>query len=76
MGERTGRLDQLLMNTADTYDKETNAALERVMTILPVFFILILAAIVAFILAAALLPIMGMDLAGRLIFYIPDARSQ
>ncbi|MBB6429893.1 type II secretion system F family protein [Algisphaera agarilytica] len=62
MGERTGRLDELLMDTADTYDKETNAALQRVMTIVPVLFILVLAVFVAFILAAALLPIMGMDL--------------
>ena len=62
MGERTGRLDELLMNTADTYDKETNAALERVMTIVPVLFILLLAGLVAFILAATLLPIMGMDM--------------
>ncbi|MEM9418802.1 MAG: type II secretion system F family protein [Planctomycetota bacterium] len=62
MGERTGRLDELLMDTADTYDKETNAALQRVMTIVPVLFILVLALFVAFILAAALLPIMGMDL--------------
>lgn len=62
MGERSGRLDELLMNTADSYDKETNAALERVMTVVPILFILVLAAFVAFILAAALLPIMGMDL--------------
>jgi len=62
MGERTGRLDELLMSTADSYDKQTNAALDRVMTVVPVLFILVLALFVAFILAAALLPIMGMDL--------------
>ena len=64
MGERTGKLDSLLMSTADSYDKETAAALGRVMTVVPVVFILVLALFVAFILAAALLPIMGMDLAG------------
>ena len=63
MGERTGKLDSLLMSTADSYDKETAAALGRVMTVVPVVFILVLALFVAFILAAALLPIMGMDLA-------------
>ncbi len=62
MGERTGRLDELLMTTAESYDKETAAALERVMSVVPVLFILVLAGFVAFILAAALLPIMGMDL--------------
>ena len=61
MGERTGRLDQLLMKTATSYDKQTQAALQRVMSIVPVVFILVLAVFVAFILAAALLPIMTMD---------------
>ena len=62
MGERTGRLDELLMDTADSYDKETNAALERVMTVVPVLIILVLALFVAFILAATLLPIMNIDM--------------
>ena len=62
MGERTGRLDELLMDMADAYDKETNEALERVMTIVPVLFILVLALFVAFILLAALLPIIGLDM--------------
>jgi type II secretory pathway component PulF len=61
MGERTGRLDSLLMQTADSYDKETASALDKMMSILPVLIILVLALFVAFILAAALLPIMGMD---------------
>ena len=64
MGERTGRLDELLMDTADSYDKETNAALERVMTVVPVLIILVLALFVAFILAATLLPIMNIDMGG------------
>jgi len=50
------------MQTADAYDKETATALERVMSIVPVLFILILAVCAAFILAAALLPILNMDL--------------
>ena len=64
MGEKTGRLDELLMQTATSYDKETAAALARVMAVVPVLFILGLALVVAFILAAALLPIIGMDLGG------------
>lgn len=64
MGERTGKLDELLMSTADAYDRETATALQRVMTVVPVVIILCLALFVAFILAAALLPIMTMDLAG------------
>ena len=64
MGERTGRLDVLLLQTADSYEKETAAALGRVMTILPAVFIVCLALMVAFILAAVLLPIIGMDITG------------
>ncbi len=64
MGEKTGRLDELLMQTATSYDKETAAALQRVMAVVPVLFILVLALMVAFILAAALLPIISMDLGG------------
>ena len=61
MGERTGRLDELLLRSADTYDRETRVALDRVMAVLPALLIMGLAVIVAFILAAALLPIMTMD---------------
>lgn len=61
MGEKTGRLDELLLRSADTYDRETRVALDRVMAVLPALLIMILAVIVAFILAAALLPIMTMD---------------
>ncbi len=64
MGERTGKLDELLMSTAEAYDRETATALQRVMTVVPVVIILLLAMFVAFILAAALLPIMTMDFGG------------
>lgn len=63
MGEQTGRLDEMLIDTADAYDRETAAALQRVMTVVPVLFILVLAVFVAFVLAAALLPVMTMDFA-------------
>ena len=61
MGEKTGRLDELLLRSADSYDRETRVALDRVMAVLPALLIMGLAVIVAFILAAALLPIMTMD---------------
>ncbi len=64
MGERTGKLDELLLRSADTYDRETEAALQRVMSVVPALLIVGLACVVAFILAAALLPIVGMDLGG------------
>jgi type II secretory pathway component PulF len=62
LGERTGRLDELLLKVADAYEKETAAAVQRVMSILPAVLIVCLALIVAFILAAVLLPIVSMEL--------------
>jgi type II secretory pathway component PulF len=62
MGERTGKLDELLLKAADAYEKETAAAVQRVMTVLPALLIVVLALIVSFILAAVLLPIMQMQL--------------
>lgn len=61
MGEKTGRLDELLLQTADSYEKETSAAIQRVMTILPAVFIVLLALVVAFILVAVLLPVISMQ---------------
>jgi type II secretory pathway component PulF len=61
MGEKTGRLDELLLQTADAYEKDTAAAIDRVMTILPAMLIVLLALVVAFILSAVLLPIIEMQ---------------
>jgi general secretion pathway protein F len=62
LGERTGRLDELLLKVADAYEKETAAAIQRLMSILPAILIVGLALVVAFVLAAVLLPIVGMEL--------------
>jgi type II secretory pathway component PulF len=62
LGERTGRLDELLLKSADAYEKETTAAVQRVMNILPAVLIVCLALLVAFILAAVLLPVVGMEM--------------
>lgn len=61
MGEQTGKLDELLLQSADAYEKETSIAIERVMTVLPAVFIVLLALLVAFILVAVLLPIVTMQ---------------
>jgi general secretion pathway protein F len=62
LGERTGKLDELLLKVSDAYEKETTAAVQRVMNILPAVLIVGLALVVAFILAAVLLPIVSMEL--------------
>ena len=63
MGERTGKLDELLLQTAKAYEKETSAAIARTMTILPAIFIVMLAVVVLFVLSAVLLPIINMETA-------------
>ena len=61
MGEKTGKLDELLLRTSRAYEKETAAAVNRVLTILPAILIVLLALVVGFILMAVLLPIIGME---------------
>jgi type II secretory pathway component PulF len=61
IGEQTGKLDELLLNAADTFDTEADAAINRFMAIFPALLILVLALIIGFIIAAALLPIVMMS---------------
>jgi type II secretory pathway component PulF len=57
VGEQTGKLDELLLNAAETFDADADAAIARFVAILPAILIFLLALLVAFIIAAALLPI-------------------
>lgn len=63
MGERTGRLDEMLLQTAEAYERETAAAIQRVMTVVPAVFIVLLALVVGFVLVSILLPIVNMETA-------------
>jgi len=62
IGEQTGRLDELLLNAADTFDTDADAAIGRFMAIFPALLILLLAVVVGFIIVATLLPILVMQL--------------
>ncbi len=62
IGEQTGKLDELLLNAADTFDTDADAAISRFMAIFPAVLILVLAVVIGFIIAAALLPIVTMSL--------------
>lgn len=62
IGEQTGKLDQMLLNAADTFDHEADAAINRFITVFPVILILLLALIIGFIIVAILLPIFMMGL--------------
>jgi len=62
IGEQTGKLDELLLNAAETFDTDADAAINRFMAIFPAVLILLLALVIGFIIAAALLPIVMMSL--------------
>lgn len=64
VGEQTGKLDELLLNAADTFDDESDAAITRFMAIFPAVLILLLALVIGFIIAATILPIVAMELGG------------
>ncbi len=61
IGEQTGKLDELLLNAAETFDSEADSAINRFMAIFPAVLILLLALVVGFIIAATLLPIVAMQ---------------
>jgi len=62
IGEQTGKLDELLLNAADTFDADADAAINRFMAIFPAILILLLALVIGFIIAATLMPIVVMEL--------------
>jgi len=64
IGEQTGKLDELLLNAADTFDADADSAINRFMAIFPALLILLLAVVVGFIIAATLLPIVMMQFGG------------
>jgi type II secretory pathway component PulF len=64
VGEQTGKLDELLLNAADTFDGEADSAVNRFMSIFPALLILLLALVIGFIIAATLLPIVMMQMTG------------
>ncbi len=67
IGEETGKLDEMLLNAAETFDTEADAAINRFMSIFPAMLILVLALIIGFIVVATLLPIVSMSLGGGML---------
>jgi type II secretory pathway component PulF len=64
IGEQTGKLDELLLNAAETFDTDADSSIQRFMAIFPAFLILLLAVIIGFIIIATLWPIVQMTLGG------------
>ncbi len=61
IGEQTGKLDELLLSAADTFDAEADSAINRFMSLFPAILILLLAVVIGFIIVATLLPILMMS---------------
>ena len=64
IGEETGKLDEMLLNAAETFDAEADSALNKFMAIFPALLILVLAVVIGFIIVATLLPIVTMQMSG------------
>lgn len=61
VGERSGRLPQLLGQAADAMESRTEASIKLFTTVLPPMLVVILAAVVGFVVAAILLPLLEMQ---------------
>ena len=54
VGEETGRLDEMLMQVADTYDREVEVAVRKFLALLQPMMIIVMALFIGFIIAAIL----------------------
>lgn len=61
VGEETGRLDEMLLKTASTYDDEVRTTVDRMLSVLVPATVLVLAGIIALIVFAILLAMLGMN---------------
>jgi type II secretory pathway component PulF len=66
LGERSGRLPQMLNQAATVFEERTETRLKVVASILPVAMVLLAACVIGFVMAGVLLPLIQMqDLIGR-----------
>ena len=61
LGERSGRLEGMLMHAAGAFDRQVNNSLKIFTKALPPFLLVIMAAVAAFVLSAILLPLLEMQ---------------
>ncbi len=61
LGERSGQLEEMLINVADTFDDEVDTTLAGIVSLLEPTMIVIMAVVVGFIVLAMLLPIFDMN---------------
>ena len=61
VGEETGRLEEMLLKVADTFETDVRAELKRVLGLLEPAIILVMGVVVAFIVVAMLLAIFSIN---------------
>ena len=61
VGEETGRLDDMLLKVADTYDREVRNTIDRLLSILTPLVTVVMAIMVGVILMSVLLPILSIN---------------
>jgi general secretion pathway protein F len=61
IGERSGRLEQMLLHAAGSFDRQVNNSLKLFTRILPTILLIVMALIASFVLAAILLPIIELQ---------------
>lgn len=61
IGERSGRLESMLLHAAGAFDRQVNSSLNMLTKALPPLLLMVMAVIAAFVLAAIMLPLMDMQ---------------
>jgi general secretion pathway protein F len=61
IGEKSGRLEPMLMHAATAFDRQVNSSLKIFSQLLPPVLLVFMAAIAAFVLSGILLPLLEMQ---------------
>ena len=61
VGEETGKLDDMLLKVADTYDREVRTTIDRLMALLVPLLTLLMACLIGFIVMSILLPMLSLN---------------
>jgi len=61
VGEETGRLDDMLLKVADTYDKEVRNTIDRLLAVFTPAITLLMAVMIGTIVMSVLMAIMGIN---------------
>ena len=61
LGERSGKLEKMLLHSATSFDRQVNASLKLFTQALPPILLIVMAGLASFVLAAILLPLLEMQ---------------